>query len=60
MGFFNDECDLVDDDQYDLFTLAIDVERRSAGWQESSGDKVSVARSRLSERKDAAHSSSHG
>ncbi|MFZ0793749.1 MAG: hypothetical protein WAM65_08265 [Candidatus Korobacteraceae bacterium] len=29
MFFFNDECDLIDDDQYDLFTLATDVERRS-------------------------------
>ena len=28
MFFFNDECDLVDDDQYDLFTLATEVERR--------------------------------
>lgn len=28
MFFFNDECDLVDDDQYDFFTLATQVERR--------------------------------
>ncbi len=28
MFFFNDECDLIDDDQYDLFTLATEVERR--------------------------------
>ena len=28
MFFFNDECDLVDDDQYDFFTLATPVERR--------------------------------
>jgi hypothetical protein len=26
--FFNDECDLIDDDQYDFFTLATPVERR--------------------------------
>jgi hypothetical protein len=26
--FFNDECELVDDDQYDIFTLATQVERR--------------------------------
>ena len=24
---FNDECDLVDDDRYDLFTLTIQIER---------------------------------
>jgi hypothetical protein len=28
MSFFNDECDLVDDDQFDLFTLSTQVERR--------------------------------
>ena len=28
MFFFNDECDLIDDDQYDLFTLETEVERR--------------------------------
>lgn len=27
MSFFNDECDLVDDDQFDLFTLSTQVER---------------------------------
>jgi hypothetical protein len=26
--FFNDECDIRDDDQYDFFTLATQVERR--------------------------------
>ena len=30
MFFFNDECDLIDDDQYDLFTLATEIERRRA------------------------------
>lgn len=30
MFFFNDECDIRDDDQYDFFTLSIQVERR---WQ---------------------------
>jgi hypothetical protein len=29
MSFFNDECDLVDDDQFDLFTLSTQLERRS-------------------------------
>jgi hypothetical protein len=28
MFFFHDECDFVDDDQYDFFTLAIQIERR--------------------------------
>ncbi len=28
MFFFNDECDLADDDCYDFFTLTTDVERR--------------------------------
>ena len=28
MFFFNDECDFRDDDQYDFFTLATEVERR--------------------------------
>jgi hypothetical protein len=28
MSFFNDECDLVDDDQFDLFTLSTQIERR--------------------------------
>lgn len=27
--FFNDECDLVDDDQYDLFTLTSLFQRHS-------------------------------
>jgi hypothetical protein len=27
MAFFNDECDLVDDDRYDLFTLTTQIER---------------------------------
>ena len=30
MSFFNDECDLVDDEQYDLFTLSTVVERRQS------------------------------
>ncbi len=29
MFFFHDECDFVDDDQYDFFTLAIQIERRN-------------------------------
>jgi len=29
MSFFNDEFDLVDDDQFDLFTLSTQIERRS-------------------------------
>jgi hypothetical protein len=28
MFFFNDECDLADDDRYDFFTLTTDMERR--------------------------------
>lgn len=28
MYFFNDECDFVDDDQYDLFTQGSEIERR--------------------------------
>ncbi|MGA2369302.1 MAG: hypothetical protein ACLPPV_04320 [Candidatus Korobacteraceae bacterium] len=32
MFFFNDECDFTDDDQYDLFTLESEVERR---WRRS-------------------------
>jgi hypothetical protein len=28
MFFFNDECDFRDDDQYDFFTLATQIERR--------------------------------
>ena len=28
MLFFNDECDFVDDDQYDLFTLGSEMQRR--------------------------------
>ncbi len=31
MSFFNDECDLAEDDQYDLFTSAIQVARRKDG-----------------------------
>jgi hypothetical protein len=34
MFFFNDEFDLADDDQYDLFTLACDMERHRAGQRE--------------------------
>lgn len=29
MFFFNDECDFRDDDQYDFFTLATQIERHS-------------------------------
>ncbi|HKD84893.1 MAG TPA: hypothetical protein VKB58_09115 [Terriglobales bacterium] len=29
MFFFHDECDLIDDDQYDLFTLTTHIERKS-------------------------------
>jgi|HubBroStandDraft_5_1064220.scaffolds.fasta_scaffold10483_7 hypothetical protein len=35
MSFFNDECDLVDDEQYDLFTLSTVVERRQSKPSES-------------------------
>ena len=28
MSFFNDECDLVDDEQYDLITTTIEFRRR--------------------------------
>jgi hypothetical protein len=28
MFYFNDECDLIDEDRYDFFTLTADVERR--------------------------------
>ena len=28
MFFFHDECDFVDDDQYDFFTLTLHIERR--------------------------------
>src|SRR5579862_5587529 len=27
MYFFNDECDFVDDDQYDIFTLTSEIQR---------------------------------
>jgi hypothetical protein len=29
MFFFHDECDLIDEDQYDLFTLTTHIERKS-------------------------------
>ena len=29
MSFYNDECDLVDDDQYDLFTSTTILQRHS-------------------------------
>lgn len=32
MFFFHDECDLVDDDQYDLFTLTTHIERQSRAF----------------------------
>lgn len=35
MYFFNDECDFMDDDQYDFFTLAIQVERRQPAMYRS-------------------------
>jgi len=37
--FFNDECDLADDDQYDLFTLATEVARRSGPLYSPGSDK---------------------
>jgi hypothetical protein len=37
MSFFNDECDLVDDDQFDLFTLSTQVERRRKHTGKPSG-----------------------
>jgi hypothetical protein len=30
MFYFNDECDLMDEDRYDFFTLTADVERRDS------------------------------
>ena len=39
MFFFNDECDLADDDQYDLFTLATEVARRSGPLYSPGPDK---------------------
>jgi hypothetical protein len=37
MSFFNDECDLVDDDQFDLFTLSTQVERRRKHTKQPAG-----------------------
>jgi len=37
MSFFNDECDLVDDDQFDLFTLSTQVERRRKHTSQPAG-----------------------
>lgn len=36
MFFFNDECELLDDDRYDLFTLTTQIERlhRNRGARE--------------------------
>lgn len=42
MFFFNDECDLADDDQYDLFTLATEVERRCGRFHRRAGDDVEL------------------
>jgi hypothetical protein len=55
MFFFNDEFDLADDDQYDLFTLACDMERHRAGQRErraiprlKTEQPKAISRSRLS------------
>ena len=40
MFFFNDECDFHDDDQYDLFTLATEIERRYPGDSRTSTTDV--------------------
>jgi hypothetical protein len=42
MFFFNDECDLADDDQSDLFTLATEVERRCGRLHRRAGDDVKL------------------
>jgi len=33
MLFYNDECDLVDDDRYDLFTLTTQIQRHTSVFQ---------------------------
>jgi len=33
MLFYNDECDLVDDDQYDLFTLTTQIQRHTNAFR---------------------------
>lgn len=40
MFFFNDECDFRDDDQYDFFTLATQVERRQPSVRVSFGGRT--------------------
>ena len=34
MSFFNDECDLVDDDQYDLFTSTNLIQRHNRSFRD--------------------------
>jgi len=43
MFFFNDEFDLHDEDQYDLFTLATHIQRRSQPGQKSGSDETPIA-----------------
>ena len=40
MFFFNDECDFVDEDQYDLFTLSTEIERRCADSRHRQGKAI--------------------
>jgi hypothetical protein len=47
MFFFNDECDLADDDRYDFFTLTTDVERRRGRSHRTASTQV--------KRQEAAH-----
>ncbi len=54
MSFYNDECDLVDDDQYDLFTSTSWLQRHSErldGKVADSAQGVRVERHGLPGRK---------
>jgi len=50
MLFFNDECDLADDDQYDLFTLTSQIERRTPSCRGRARKRQAPAAARKSRR----------